>query len=147
MDKFGKKGQQLQLWQTICAILLVGWLCQNCCNSMQKMVGPIHCVLYIWLWGLLWLGCTLRSWIHAIFSHYSTVSSRLGDNYVSKCSSNNFPHKFFLTMCGKLLELHFKPKLVSNRGEKVMKWKTTVWQICLIVFLAFQTFSPGLDNK
>ena len=45
----GRKGQ---LWQTLCAILLVGWLCQNCCNSMQKILGPIHCLLYIWLWGL-----------------------------------------------------------------------------------------------
>ena len=28
-----------------------------------------------------------------------------------------------------------------------MKWRQTVGQICPIVFLAFQTFSPGLDNN
>ena len=50
-------------------------------------------------------------------------------------------------MRGKLSELHCKATLVSNRGEKVMKWRKTVGQICPIVFLAFHTFSPGLENN
>ena len=48
------------------------------------------------------------------------------------------------TMCGKLSELHCKATLVSNRGEKVMKWRKTLGPI---VFLAIQTFSPGMENK
>ena len=50
-------------------------------------------------------------------------------------------------MCGKLSELHYKETLVSNRREKVMNWRKTVGQICPIVFLAFQTFSPGFENN
>ena len=50
-------------------------------------------------------------------------------------------------MCGKLSELHCQATLVFNRGEKVMKWRKTVGQICPIVFLAFETFSPGLENN
>ena len=38
------------------------------------------------------ISCTLRSWVHAIFSHYRTVSPTLGDNYASKCTSDSFPH-------------------------------------------------------
>ena len=50
-------------------------------------------------------------------------------------------------MRGKLSEFNCNVLLVSNRGEKVMKWRKTVGQICPIVFLAFQTFSPGLENN
>ena len=47
----------------------------------------------------------------------------------------------------KLLKLHFDASLVSNHGENVMKWWKTVGQICPIVFLAFKTFSSGLENN
>ena len=50
-------------------------------------------------------------------------------------------------MCVKLSKLHCKATLVSNHGEKVMKWRKTVGKICPIVYLAFQTFSPGLENN
>jgi hypothetical protein len=50
-------------------------------------------------------------------------------------------------MCGKLPELHCNALLVSNRGEKVMKQRKTMGKICPIVFLAFQTFSPGLEKN
>ena len=43
--------------------------------------------------------CTLRSWVHAIFYHYRSVSPRLRDNYMSKCSSDNFPHKKYTSPC------------------------------------------------
>ena len=49
-------------------------------------------------------------------------------------------------MCGKLSELHCNALLVSNRGETVIKWRKTMGQICPLIFLAFQTFSPGLEN-
>ena len=50
-------------------------------------------------------------------------------------------------MCGKMSELHFKASSVSNCKEKVIKWRKTVGQICPIVFLAFLTFSLGLENN
>ena len=58
-----------------------------------------------------------------------------------------FHTQIFIIMCGKLSELHCKATLVSNSGEKVMKWRKTVRQTCPIVFLAFQTFSQGLENN
>ena len=92
--------------------------------------------------------CTFRSWVHEIVSHYRTVSPRLGDNYASKFSSGNFPHTIiYITMCGKLSELNCNAVSASNCGEKVIKWRKIVGQICPIVFLVFQTFSPGLENK
>ena len=92
------------------------------------------------------IGFTLRSWIHEIFSHDRTVSPRLGNNYALKCSFDNFTHTMYTTMHGKRSELHCNTSLVSNCGEKVMKWRKTVEQIRPIVFLAFQTFSPGLGS-
>ena len=50
-------------------------------------------------------------------------------------------------MRGKMSELHCNAALVSNRGENVMNWRNTVGKISPIVFLAFQTFSPGLENS
>ena len=52
-----------------------------------------------------------------------------------------------VTMRGKLSELHCNELAVSNRGEKVMKSKKTMGQICPTVFLVFLTFSPGLEKN
>ena len=41
-------------------------------------------------------------------------------------------------MRGKHSELNRNPSLVSNNGDKVIKWRKTVKQICPIVILAFQ---------
>ena len=43
--------------------------------------------------------CTLRSWVHEMFSHYRTVTPRLGDNSLSKCSSNSFSHTKYMSSC------------------------------------------------
>ena len=56
-------------------------------------------------------------------------------------------HKIYATVRGKLSELHYNALLVSNRGEKVMKRRKTMGQICPIVFRAFWTFSPRLENN
>ena len=101
-------------------------------------------------WHLLHIsiGWTLRSWVHEIFSQYRTVSPRLGDNYASKCSSDNFLHTKYVTPCVEncqnYIAMHCRSPISGRRswnGEK------TVGQICPIVFLAFQTFSPGLENN
>ena len=49
-------------------------------------------------------------------------------------------------MHGKLSELHCYVLLVSNHGEKVMKCRKTIGQICPTVFPVFLTFSPGLEK-
>ena len=56
-------------------------------------------------------------------------------------------HKIYINMCEKLSELHCKATLASNRMEKVTKWRKNVGQICTIVFLAFQIFSPELEKN
>ena len=61
---------------------------QNVGNHRQKFVS-----------------CTLRSWVHDIFSHYRTVSLQLEEIYD--------------IMFGKLSEPHFIVLLFSNPGEKV----------------------------
>ena len=50
-------------------------------------------------------------------------------------------------MRGKLSELHCNVFLVSNHGEKVMKSRKTMGQICPTVFPVFLTFSLGLETK
>ena len=60
--------------------------------------------------------------VHEIFTHLRTVSLELGDNYVSECSFD----KIYITMCGQLSELHCNALLVSNSGEKLMKWRKTM---------------------
>ena len=50
-------------------------------------------------------------------------------------------------MCEKRSDLKYNAPLVSNHGEKAIKLRKTVGQILPIVFLAFQTFSPELENK
>ena len=54
-------------------------------------------------------------------------------------------HKIYVTMHGKLSELHCNVLLFSNRGENV--WKTR-GQICPILFLKLSmTFSLRLENN
>ena len=56
-------------------------------------------------------------------------------------------HKIYVTMRGKLSELRYNVSLVSNRGQKVMKRRKIMGQICPIAFLAFLTFFTGLENN
>ena len=92
-----------------------------------------------------WLCCTLRSWYREICIRFRTVSLRLEDNYASKCSSDKFPYtKIYVTMYGKLPELHCNVSMFSNCGENV--WKTR-GQICPIIVLLFMTFSPLLESN
>ena len=50
-------------------------------------------------------------------------------------------------ICHHVSELHCNVLLVSNIGEKVMKSRTTMGQICPIVFLAFQTLEKNKTSK
>ena len=45
------------------------------------------------------ISCTLRSWVHDIFSYPKTVSPQLGDKCVSKCSSDSFPRTKYTSSC------------------------------------------------
>ena len=83
------------------------WRSDFVCRNQMKLLGisrnptlqKNHSQFHImdFRWGSLNLrksnthiSCTLRSWVIEIFSHSRTVSPRLGDNYASKCWSDNF---------------------------------------------------------
>ena len=90
----------------------------------------------------LWLCCTLRSWVHEILSHYRTVSPRLGDNYVSKCSSDSFPHTKYVSpcvvKCQKYIAMHhWSHVLTLFFTPSPHDWRTTKHQsVVLRVFHA-----------
>ena len=50
-----------------------------------------------------------------------------------------------LTVFHKLSEPHFDVSLFSNPGEKVLKTRKTMGQICPTLFLHLFTFSPPLE--
>ena len=57
-------------------------------------------------------------------------------------------HPIYVTVCVKLSELHFNGQLFSNSGEKFLKSRRTMEQICTLLFtLFFSTFSPQLNNN
>ena len=75
------------------------------------------------------------------------VSPGLGDNYASKCGSGIFPHTKYMSRCvensqNHTLLLRFSP-IPGRRFEKQGKL-CPIWDK---VFLAFQTFSPGLEKN
>ena len=87
---------------------------------------------------------TLRSRVHEGFSRFETVSTGLGDNYASKWGFDSFPHTKYMSQCVKnsqnhTLMLRFSP-ISGRRFEKQGK----LWDK---VFLAFQTFSLGLEKN
>ena len=93
------------------------------------------------------LCCTLQSWVQEIVSHSRTVSPRLGDNCGLEYSSYNYSiHKTYVTMRGKLSELHWYVLLVSNCGEKVMK-KETYGTNPSHSFPSFLNLFPGIGGQ
>ena len=64
------------------------------------------------------------------------------DSQNSKFSLEYLTHKIYVTVCGKFSELHFDTFFSPIRGRRFEKQE----KLCHIVFLAFQTFSPGLDK-
>ena len=95
-----------------------------------------------------YISYTLRSLVPEIVSYYKTVSPWLGDNCVSKCRSDSFPHTKYTSSCVETLRntlwCFF---LFSNPGEKVWKVRKTMRQICPTVFLHFMTFSSTIGNQ
>ena len=90
------------------------------------------------------ISCTLRSLVTEIFSHSRTVSLRLGDNCVSKCSSDSFPHTKYMSSCMENSQTHALmfccSPILGRRFEKQGKlWGRFVPQF---FFFHFMTFSP-----
>ena len=59
---------------------------------------------------------TIRSWVREVVIHSRTVSPQGGDNYALKCSSENFPHRKYISPCVEIslthtLIFHFSPIL------------------------------------
>ena len=87
---------------------------------------------------------TLKSWVHEVFSCFGTVSPRLGDNFASKCGSCIFPHTKYMSRCVENSQNHTSLlRFSSIQGRKFEKQSN----FCPVVFLAFQTFSPGLEKN
>ena len=91
---------------------------------------------------------TLRSWVHEILSQYRTVSPRLGDNCLSKCLSNSFPHTKYMSPCVENCQNHtlmFCCSLIP--GRRFEKKSKLMGHICPTVFsLHFITFSAPLET-
>ena len=76
------------------------------------------------------ISCTLRSWVQEIFSHSRTVSPRLGDNYASKCSHDNFPIAPCVENCHNYIAMYCWFPIVGRRSWKVEKlWDKSVPQL------------------
>ena len=72
----------------------------------------------------------------------------LGDNCVSKRSSDSFSHTKYMSSCVENSQNHtLMFFLFSNPREKVWKARKTMGQICPIVFLHFMTFSQRLETN
>ena len=104
------------------------------------------------------ISCTLRSWVHEIFPHYSTFSPRLGDNCVPTYSSDSFSHTKYLSSCMKNSQNHtlmfccspilgrrfekqrklwnwFVPQFFSIYWPSTRAWRQTLlWNAILRVF-------------
>ena len=97
---------------------------------------------------VIFLCCTLRSWVHEIMSHYRTISPRLGDNCVSKFSSDSFPHANYVTMPensqNHTLMFHCSP-IPGRRFEKQGKlWDRFVPQFFCISLPSPRIWRPML---
>ena len=64
----------------------------SCCKKKYIYCGSTAWWIQdYWRWRLFnSICCTLRSWVHEMFSHYKTVSSGLGDNCVSNVALTVF---------------------------------------------------------
>ena len=82
--------------------------------------------------------CTLNSLFHEIVIHSRTVCSRLGDNYASKCSSNNFQHTTYMSPCLENCQNH--TLMFGCNPIPGIRFKK-------LVFLLFMTFSPQLETN
>ena len=91
------------------------------CKDIFEYFG--YPLLWLSMFACKWVRCTLRSWVHELFSHYRTVSPGLGDNCVNKCSSDSFSHT---NIC------HYAWKTL----------KTTLW-----CFIVLQSQGEGLKSK
>ena len=82
-----------------------------------------------------------------MFSHFRTVSPVLGDNYASICSFDCFPHTKYMSPCVENSQYHILMFCVSPIPGSRFKKEEKYGKYFPIVFLVFQTFSPGLEKN
>ena len=96
---------------------------------------------------IFYLISTLRSWVHKMFSHFRILYLVLGDKYVSKCSSDSFPHTKYMSPCVENSQNHtlifrFSP-IPGRRFEKQGK----LWDRFFQSFPCFLNLLPGIGEK
>ena len=80
------------------------------------------------------------------FSHYRTVSPRLGDNCVLKCSSDSFPHSTYLSACEENSQNRTLMFLCSPILERRLQTQEKLRDRFVPQFPPhFMTFSPQLE--
>ena len=89
------------------------------------------------------LCCTLRSLVHEIFSHYRTVSPRLGDHYASKCSSDNFPHTKHILLCVENCQNY----IAMHRWSPIARWRSWNWDKLCDSFPCFSNLLPVIGEQ
>ena len=93
------------------------------------------------------LRCTLRSWVHEIFSPYRTVSPQLEDNYASKCSSDSFPHTKHISLCVENCQITLKCIVglqLRGEGHEIEKnYVTNLYNS----FPWFSSLLPGIGEQ
>ena len=77
--------------------------------------------------------------------HYRTVSPRLEDNCVSKCSYDSF-HTKNIIMCGKLSEPHFYVFCSSILGRRFEK-QGKLWEKFVQQFSPFHGILPAIRDQ
>ena len=87
---------------------------------------------------------TLISWVHAIFSILEQSPRDWETTIHQNVVLTVFHTQNIHFICGKLSELHFNASLVSNRGEKVMKWRKNCETNLSHSFPCFSNLLPGI---
>ena len=90
---------------------------------------------------------TIRSW-EIIFFYVLRQSPR---NWKTMMHQNVLPifftHHIYITTCGKLSKLNFYIQFFSKRGEKVLKSRKTIGQICPVNCSTLHNLLPAIREQ
>ena len=145
-------------WNSFLGLLMPLWVLNFLPQPLQTNTWPLCFQIMCWFgvckdlkafshtlqgWTL-FICFTLRSWVHEVFSRFRMFSPGLGDNYAVKCGSGIFPHTKYMSRCVENSQNHTLLLSISPIPGRSFKKQGKLWDK---VFLAFQTFSPGLEKN
>ena len=92
------------------------------------------------------LCCTIRSWYFKICICSRTVSPQLEDNYALKCSSDNFPYTYYMSLCMEnyqnYITMYSCSPITGRRSWKEKKYGTNLSRS----FPCFPDLVPGIGE-